>query len=84
MKQIAGSSIGPEVWACLDTSVVKSGSPVYLISRPIVDLINEFSASPLRVTWYLPEVVLHERHYQMDQEVVEMRLSAEYAAFAGA
>lgn len=56
----------PELKVVFDSSALYTGSASDLLNREVVQLIEENSSHPdLAVTWYLPEIVVHERQYQM-------------------
>jgi hypothetical protein len=56
----------PELKIVFDSSALYTGSASNLLNREVVQLIEENSCHPdLTVTWYLPEIVVHERQYQM-------------------
>src|SRR5205807_3699540 len=56
----------PELRVVFDTNVLFTGSASDLLKQEAVELIQQnLHHSDLLLTWYLPEVVLHERLYQM-------------------
>lgn len=58
----------PELRVVLDTNVLYTKPAHYLFSRAVSELITETSThDDLKVVWYLPEVVVGERRYQMKQ-----------------
>lgn len=59
----------PELWVVFDTNSIYTGSASYFLRKEVVDLITENSAHPdLAIKWILPEVVRHERQYQMSRQ----------------
>lgn len=56
----------PEVKVVFDTSIIANGTAHIFLSRGVVALIQNWSENKrLNVTWYLPEVVVRERRFQM-------------------
>lgn len=49
------------------------GSASDLLRQEIADLIADSKYPDLDITWYLPDVVRHERQYQMQTEVLKLR-----------
>jgi hypothetical protein len=49
------------------------GSASDLVRQDIVDLISESTYPDLAILWYLPEVVRHERQFQMQTEALKLR-----------
>lgn len=49
------------------------GSPSDLLRQEIADLIADSKYPDLDITWYLPDVVRHERQYQMQTEALKLR-----------
>ncbi len=49
------------------------GSASDLVRQEIADLIAESKYPDLDILWYLPEVVRHERQYQMQAEALKLR-----------
>lgn len=49
------------------------GSASDLVRQEIVSLITEPKYPDLDISWYLPEVVRHEREYQMQTEALRLR-----------
>jgi hypothetical protein len=63
------SALRPELRVVFDTSVLSSESAKYLLRHEVFRFIKDNSNHPeLKVVWYLPEVVVHERRYQMQSE----------------
>jgi hypothetical protein len=57
----------------LDTNALYTGSASYFVRKEVADLIEQHSTQPdLRIKWVVPEVVRHERQFQMLQEAVQM------------
>lgn len=56
----------PELKVAFDTNILYSGTANNLLNAKVSDLIKSYShVSDLTVTWYLPQVVVQEREYQM-------------------
>lgn len=56
----------PELKVAFDTNVLYTGSANDLMKQEVADLIRANSHhADLKTTWYLPEIVRHERQYQM-------------------
>src|SRR5712691_4947247 len=49
------------------------GSATDLVRQEIVDLISSAIYPDVKFTWCIPEVVRHEREYQMQQEAPKLR-----------
>jgi len=49
------------------------GSASDLVRDELVNLISESKYPDLEISWYLPEVVRHERQYQMQTEALKLR-----------
>jgi hypothetical protein len=63
----------PELKVVFDSSVLYTGSASDLLNREVAQLIKENSSYPdLTVTWYLPEIVVHERQYQMSKRGLKL------------
>ncbi len=63
----------PELKVVFDTNALYTGSASDLLNREVAQLIKENSSHPdLAVTWYLPEIVVHERQYQMLKRGLEL------------
>lgn len=55
-----------ELKVLFDTSALYTGSASDLVSYAVAQVIKENSGHPdLRVTWYIPHMVVHERQFQM-------------------
>jgi len=57
----------------LYVSPTNLGSASDLVRQEIADLITEAKYPDLEILWYLPEVVRHERQYQMQTEALKLR-----------
>jgi len=56
----------PELKVVFDSSILYTGSASDLLNRDVIQLIREHSNHPdLILTWYLPDIVVHERQFQM-------------------
>jgi hypothetical protein len=55
-----------------DTSVLYTGSASDLVSLEAAKLIKDCDFSDLEIQWHLPEIVRHERQYQMQRKALDM------------
>lgn len=55
-----------------DTNVLYIGSASDLVRQEVGILISESKFPDLEIQWYLPEVVRHERQYQMQTRALEL------------
>ena len=63
----------PELKIVFDSNALYTGSASDLLNREVAQLIKENSDHPdLGVVWYLPEIVMHERQYQMLKRGLEL------------
>lgn len=59
----------PQLWVVFDTNVLYTGSAGDLLKGEVAQLIEENSDhADLAITWWLPEVVVQERQYQMQEK----------------
>src|ERR1019366_6660619 len=61
-----------ELRVVLETSVLFTGSASDLIRQEAASLIQQSVFPDLEVAWYLPEIVRHERQYQMQKKALEL------------
>lgn len=62
-----------ELKVVYDTSSLFSGSEVYLLRKEVEDAIKEHSGhKDVTIGWYLPDIVRHERQYQMQKKALEL------------
>ena len=55
-----------------DTNVLYTGTADYFVKQEVAQLISGQADLPdLKIRWYVPEIVRHERHYQMVQEATK-------------
>jgi hypothetical protein len=59
--------------SALYVSPTSLGSASDLVRQEVVDLITTAKYPDLDILWYLPEVVRHERQYQMQTEALKLR-----------
>ena len=60
----------------LDTNALYvAGSASDLVRKDISDVIVESKYPDLDILWYLPEIVRHERQYQMQTEALKLRVA---------
>ncbi len=63
----------PELRVLFDSSAIFTGSASDLLSPPVAQFIADNSAHPdLHISWYLPEIVILERRYQMVKKGLEL------------
>jgi hypothetical protein len=63
----------PELKVLFDTSALYNKSASDLLNHQVSTVIREHSNhADLRVTWFLPEIVIHERQYQMENECLAL------------
>lgn len=55
-----------------DTNALYTDSESYLVRREVANLITASKFPDLEMQWYLPELVRHERHYQMQKKALEL------------
>lgn len=66
----------PELKIILDTNVIYSGTANYLINESTSEFIkNNSTFSDLVTSWYLPDIVIKERIFQMTNKGNELLLS---------
>src|ERR1700719_21986 len=58
-------STTPQLRVVFDTNVLFTGSASDLVQQEAANLIKESVFPDLAIQWYLPEIVRHERQYQM-------------------
>ncbi len=64
-----------ELKVVFDTSVLYSGVAHNLLNNEARQLIKDNSThSDIKISWYMPEVVMHERQYQMQNKGFELLL----------
>jgi PIN domain len=62
-----------ELEVVFDTNVLYTGSASHFLRKEVSDLIDQNSNIPDRtIRWTVPEVVRHERQYQMPDKAYEM------------
>ena len=62
-----------EIRIIFDTSSLYTGSEVYFLNKDVADAVRENSKhSEITVSWYCPDVVRHERQYQMQNKALEL------------
>src|SRR5579872_5325966 len=60
---------GLEMKVVLDTNALFNGSASNLLTLEVASLIRQHSQhNDLRIQWYLPSIVMHERIFQMRKE----------------
>ena len=62
-----------ELKITFDTSSLYTGSEVYFLNKDVADAVRENSKhSEITVSWYCPDIVRHERQYQMQNRALEL------------
>jgi hypothetical protein len=70
-KRVKPPNLGLQV--VFDTNALYTGSASYFVRKEVADLIQQNSKLPdLTIRWIVPEVVRHERQFQMLQEASQM------------
>ena len=73
MKKKQAKKKPPELKVVFDSNVLYTGSASDLLSREIGQLIDDNSNHPdLKLNWCLPEIVMHERQFQMVRKGLEL------------
>ena len=63
----------PELRIVFDTSAIYTNSEYYLLKKDIADTISEHkSHKDIVLSWYMPEIVRHERQYQILTKSLEI------------
>jgi PIN domain len=62
----------PQLLVVFDTNALFTGSASDLIKQEAANLIKESTFGDLEIRWYLPEMVRHERQYQMQKKALEL------------
>jgi hypothetical protein len=62
----------PQLRVVFDTNVLYTGSASDLVRQEVANLVKESAFPDLDIQWYLPEVVRHERQYQMQKRALEL------------
>lgn len=62
----------PQLRVVLDTNILFTDSASDLVRQEAVNLIKESTFPDLEIQWYLPEMVRHERQYQMQKRALEL------------
>lgn len=72
------ATVDRELKVVLDTSALYTQMANDLVKNEVRDLINQnLHHNDLKTTWHLPEVVIHERQYQMIQKANDHLISLE-------
>ena len=62
----------PEIRIVFDTSLIKTNSENHLLRKEAVDIIQDSPKHKnLQIKWYLPEMVILERRFQMRKKVTD-------------
>ncbi|HAX41182.1 MAG TPA: hypothetical protein PLF84_14635 [Bryobacteraceae bacterium] len=56
-----------------DSNVLYTGSASDLVQKEVVAIVEQSKYPDLEVVWYLPEIVRHERHYQMRKKALDLQ-----------
>lgn len=62
----------PQLRVVFDTSVLYTGSESDLVRQEASNLIKSSKYPDLEIQWFLPEMVRHERQYQMQERALEL------------
>ncbi|MFY9527496.1 MAG: hypothetical protein WBC04_08570 [Candidatus Acidiferrales bacterium] len=62
----------PQLRVVFDTNVLYTGSASDLVRQEAANLIKQSMFPDLEIQWYLPELVRHERQYQMQKRALEL------------
>lgn len=62
----------PQLRVVFDTNVLFTDSASDLVRQEAANLIKESKFPDLEIRWYLPEMVRHERQYQMQKRALEL------------
>jgi len=66
-------SASPEMIIVFDTSFLYTKSEHYFFKKEVSELISANNGhKDIDIKWYVPEVVKHERQYQMTQKAIEL------------
>jgi hypothetical protein len=70
-------TLRPQLRVVFDTNALYTDSESYLVRTEVASLIRASTYADLEIQWYLPEVVCHERQYQMRKKALELLPSIE-------
>jgi hypothetical protein len=62
----------PQLRVVFDTNILFTDSASDLVRQEAANLIKESKFPDLEIRWYLPEMVRHERQYQMQKRALEL------------
>jgi hypothetical protein len=62
----------PQLKVVLETNILYSGTASDLVQQEAANLIKESVYPDLEILWYLPDIVRHERQYQMRKRALEL------------
>jgi hypothetical protein len=62
----------PELRVVFDSNVLHNLSASEIVRQEVVSLIKDSAYPDLDIQWYLPEIVRHERQFQMQKKALEM------------
>jgi hypothetical protein len=62
----------PQLRVVFDTNILYTGSASDLVRQEVASLVKESNIPDLDIQWYLPDVVRHERQYQMQKRALEL------------
>ncbi len=62
----------PQLRVVFDTNALYTGSASDLVRQEVANLIKESMFPDLEIQWYIPELVRHERQYQMQKRALEL------------
>src|SRR6266852_4777826 len=62
----------PQLLVVFDTNILFTDSASDVVRQEAANLIKESTFPDLEIRWYLPEMVRHERQYQMQKRALEL------------
>lgn len=62
----------PQLRVVFDTNVLYTGSASDLVRQEVAALVKDGVFPDLEIKWYLPQLVRHERQYQMQKRALEL------------
>lgn len=63
----------PQIKVVFDTNLIRSSVATDLCNKPLIDFIKaDLSRDDIIISWYIPNIVLNERRYQMLQDAKKL------------
>jgi PIN domain-containing protein len=72
MPSKASKKQKPQLLVVFDTNALYTGSASDLVQEEVTKLIQESVFPDLEIRWYLPDIVRHERQYQMQKRAADL------------